>query len=141
MYADLIVDTLTAKQRSERMALVRSKNTKPEMVVRKLVHSMGYRYRLHVPTLPGKPDMVFPSKKAVIFVHGCFWHRHSGCKLARLPKSRLDFWFPKLNANQERDTRQARVLRRLGWRVMTVWECQVVKSEILQRRITRFLGQ
>lgn len=135
------MDTLTPKQRSERMSRVRAKDTKPEMVVRRLVHSMGYRYRLHVAALPGRPDLVFPGRGAVIFVHGCFWHRHKGCKLARLPKSRLDFWVPKLEANRQRDTAVLRLLRKSGWRVLVVWECQTKQPEALARRLRQFLDR
>lgn len=135
------MDTLTPKQRSERMSRVRAKDTKPEMMVRRLVHSMGYRYRLHVAALPGRPDLVFPGRKAVVFVHGCFWHRHTGCKLARLPKSRLDFWAPKLEANRQRDTAVLRSLRKSGWRVLVVWECQTKQPEALARRLRRFLDR
>src|SRR5262245_44191753 len=101
------MDTLSASERSKRMALVRSKNTKPEVVVRKLVHSLGHRFRLHGRKLPGRPDLVFARQKKVLFVHGCFWHRHSDtrCALARLPKSRLEFWLPKLESNRLRDRR------------------------------------
>lgn len=123
------------------MSKVRSKDTGLEMLVRRLVHGMGYRYRLHRKDLPGKPDLVFPSRKKVIFIHGCFWHRHDdpGCRLARLPKSRQYFWVPKLSANRERDVRAVERLAALGWGVMTVWECQVRETEALQRRISEFL--
>ncbi len=97
------MDTLTPEQRSERMSRVRNKDTKPEMRVRRLVHALGYRYRLHDSRLPGRPDLVFKSRHKVIFVHGCFWHRHDRCELCRMPKSRLQFWKPKLKANRERD--------------------------------------
>src|SRR5580704_9432837 len=107
------------------MARVRSKNMRPEMAVRKLVFAMGYRYRLHVRDLPGCPDLVFRPRRKVIFVHGCFWHRHADCSLARLPKSRLDFWEPKLEGNRQRDEKNNEALAREGWRVLTVWECQV----------------
>src|SRR5690348_12723444 len=133
------MDQLTKTQRSARMALVRAKDTKPEWVVRKLAHALGYRYRLHVGNLPGKPDMVFPSRSAIIFIPGCFWHRHAGCRLARLPKSRLDFWEPKLTANHDRDHRNERALRALGWRVMIVWECQTANRSRLASRMRRFL--
>lgn len=121
------------------MARVRSKDTGPELIVRRLVHSMGYRYRLHDATLPGKPDIVMRQRKWVIFVHGCFWHRHEGCALARLPKSRLKFWEPKLAANRTRDIRNIQKLRRSGWHVMVVWECQLSKLDGLERRIRRHL--
>lgn len=134
------MDTLSRAERSERMGRVRSKNTKPELVVRRLVHSLGYRYRLHRTDLPGCPDLVFVSRKKVIFIHGCFWHRHDGCPNTRLPKSRLDFWQPKLEANRLRDARNLRCLRSRGWRIMVIWECQVKNVAKLGRRITRFLG-
>lgn len=134
------MDTLEPEQRSARMALVRSKDTKPEMIVRKLVHALGYRYRLHRRDLPGTPDLVFPGRTKVIFVHGCFWHRHKDCERARLPKSRGEFWLPKLQANATRDARNARRLRTLGWGVMTIWECQLSDIERLTSRIRRFLN-
>jgi len=109
----------------------KGKDTKPEMIVRRLAHGMGYRYRLHRKGLPGKPDLVFGSRRKVIFVHGCFWHHHPdpGCKIARLPKSRLDFWLPKLDANRVRDDRDEKALENLGWRVLTVWECELKDEE------------
>ena len=121
------------------MALVQSKNTLPELLVRRQVHAMGYRYRLHRRDLPGTPDLVFPGRKKVVFVHGCFWHRHPNCALARLPKTRADFWLPKLAANAERDARNARALRRLGWGILTIWECQLGNAIKLRKRIGRFL--
>lgn len=134
-----MVDTLTAEERSARMALVKSRDTKPEMIVRRLVHRLGFRYRLHVRALPGAPDLVFPRLRKVIFVHGCFWHRHSGCALCRLPKSRLEFWRPKLEGNRLRDARQRRKLRKMGWRSLVVWECQVAGIAILEQKLKRFL--
>ena len=133
------MDTLDPRQRSARMALVRGKNTKPELLVRRLVHGFGYRYRLHRRDLPGTPDLVFPGRGKIIFVHGCFWHRHKGCALARLPKSRGEFWLPKLEGNAARSARHVRALRRLGWGVMTIWECQLRDTARLARRIRRFL--
>ena len=121
------------------MGLVRSKGTAVEMTVRRIVHALGFRYRLHSSALPGNPDMVLPSKRAVIFVHGCFWHRHPRCKLARLPKSRLDFWVPKLEANRARDVRNIRKLRRAGWRPLVVWECELSDPTALKLRIKRFV--
>lgn len=137
-----MTDTLTPEERSERMSRIRSKDTKPEMIVRRLVHGMGYRYRLHRRDLPGIPDLVFPSLKKVIFVHGCFWHRHPdpNCRLARLPKSRLDFWQPKLEANRERDMEKQAELSNLGWKSLVVWECQISDKEHLENKIRAFLG-
>ena len=133
------MDTLNPAERSARMSLVRGKDTKPELVVRRLVHGMGYRYRLHRRDLPGTPDLVFPGRGKVIFIHGCFWHRHMNCSLARLPKSRIEFWLPKLTMNADRDVRNVRALRRLGWGVMTIWECQLRDIAKLADRIRRFL--
>jgi DNA mismatch endonuclease (patch repair protein) len=133
-------DPLSTAARSERMSRVRSKHTKPELRVRRLVFALGFRYRLHVANLPCTPDLVFRGRKKIILVHGCFWHRHqhNGCRLARLPRSRLGFWLPKLEANRARDSRNVSKLRRLGWSVMTVWECQLGRPG-LERRVRRFL--
>jgi len=133
------VDTLTPSDRSLRMAKVRSKGTKPEMTVRRLLFSMGYRYRLHGRSLPGSPDIIFKSKKKVIFVHGCFWHRHEGCRLARLPKSRLDFWIPKLEGNRERDARTLLQLKSQGWDAFVIWECELKDLNLLEKRLNGFL--
>lgn len=134
-----LMDTLTPPERSERMARIRGKDTAVELQVRLLVHSMGYRYRLHRKDLPGTPDMVFSSRRAVIFVHGCFWHRHEGCKLARLPKSRLEFWGPKLEANRLRDQVKQAELSRLGWRVLVIWECELKDVSALSGKLVDFL--
>lgn len=136
-----MVDTLSPAARSERMSRVRGKNTAAEMVVRRLVHGMGYRYRLHGGELPGRPDLVFGKRRRVIFVHGCFWHRHanSSCKLARLPKSRLDFWLPKLEANRARDLKNQQRLEALGWQYMVIWECELTNQAMLMNKIRAFL--
>lgn len=136
-----MADTLTPAERSERMSRVRGKNTRPEMVVRRLVHGMGYRYRLHRTDLPGIPDLVFPSRRKVVFIHGCFWHRHPdpACTLARLPRSRLDFWLPKLEGNRQRDREKEGELLSLGWRFLVVWECQIRDKEQLKNKILSFL--
>lgn len=133
------MDSLTKAQRSERMSRVRSKDTGPELCVRRLIHGLGYRYRLHGVGLPGRPDLVFRARRKVVAVHGCFWHRHSACSLARMPKSRLSFWGPKLNGNRRRDLRNARVLRALGWRALVVWECQLNNPAALKTRVRAFL--
>ena len=121
------------------MSRVRATDTKPEMTVRRLVHGMGFRYRLHAGDLPGRPDLVFSARGKIIFVHGCFWHRHGTCKNTRWPKSRLDFWKPKLETNRARDLATQRVLRRLGWKVLVVWECQLKNLDKTAEKIKRFL--
>lgn len=138
---DDMTDTLTKKGRSERMSHIRGTDTEPEMIVRRIVHSMGFRYRLHVKTLPGKPDLVFPRLRKVIFVHGCFWHRHrkATCKLARLPKSHLEFWQTKLEGNRQRDQMIKRALRKAGWSILEVWECEIKNFDALKRRLRYFL--
>lgn len=121
------------------MASIRSVDTRPEWILRRLVHGMGYRYRLHCRDLPGRPDLVFRSRRAVVFVHGCFWHRHEGCPLARLPKTRVDFWKEKLDGNRERDSRKIAELKALGWRVFVVWECELKNLGALAERVRYFL--
>ncbi|MCI0640763.1 MAG: very short patch repair endonuclease [Gemmataceae bacterium] len=123
------------------MAAVKSKNTTPEMVVRRLVHRLGYRYRLHVSALPGAPDLVFPRLRKVIFVNGCFWHMH-GCGRCRIPTSRRRYWIAKIKRNALRDPRNRRKVNRLGWRVLTVWECQTPsqRREKLCAKINQFLA-
>ena len=136
------VDTLSPAQRSERMSRVRSRDTKPELLVRKLVHGLGYRYRLHRKDLPGKPDLVFGPRRKVILVHGCFWHGHddSNCKLARAPKSRVEFWGPKLARNRERDREVERRLNESGWEALILWECELRDRAGLEQRMRAFLG-
>ena len=138
-FRDEVVDSLTPAQRSERMSRIKGKNTKPELFVRRLVHGLGYRYRLHEKRLPGRPDLVFAGRRKVIFVHGCFWHRHEGCRLTRWPKTRLDFWGPKLEGNAARDRDVERELSQLGWDVMVIWECEVKDRAALAPRIRAFL--
>lgn len=137
-----MADTLSPSERSERMSRVRGKDTKPELVVRRLVYGRGYRYRLHRRDLPGIPDLVFPSRKKVVFIHGCFWHRHPdpACKLARLPKSRLDFWLPKLEGNRQRDLENIGKLYNSGWNSLVIWECETSDKELLEKKIETFLG-
>lgn len=132
-------DTLSPVQRSELMSRVRSKDTKPEMRVRRMVHAMGYRYRLHHGKLPGCPDMVFPERRKIIFVHGCFWHRHEDCRRNRTPKSRREFWDAKLEKNRLRDLENQSKLRSLGWDVLVVWECETEEAAGLPGRIMSFL--
>ena len=125
------------------MRQIASNNMKPEIAVRKLVHSLGYRYRLHKKGLPGKPDLVLRSRRAIVFVHGCFWHQHPNekCLDARMPQSNRDYWVPKLTRNVERDAINIRALQALGWRVLVVWECEVKNAKKLANRLDKFLDQ
>lgn len=133
------MDTLTPYERSERMSRIRSKNTRAELIVRRLTHRMGFRYRLHDRRLPGTPDLVFRKRQKLIFVHGCFWHGHD-CKLGdRVPKSRVKFWTEKFSANRTRDEKVARQIKGMGWRRLVVWECQLKDQPRLTQRIRRFL--
>jgi len=134
-----MTDTLSPEERSQRMSLIRGKDTTPELRLRRLVHGMGFRYRLHVKELPGKPDLVFPARKAVIFMHGCFWHRHPGCKLARMPKSKLNFWKPKLEGNRKRDIVNQTLLKKLGWRSLVIWECEMRNLDKVAKKVRDFL--
>ncbi len=138
-----MADTLSPSDRSERMSVIRSRNTKPEIIIRRLLHRIGYRFRLHRRDLPGKPDIVLPRYNTVIFVHGCFWHQHDDpkCRLARLPKSRLDFWGPKLAANHHRDQIAVAKLEASGWRVLVVWECELPDSEQVENKLRAFLHE
>ena len=120
-----MTDTISRERRSKNMQAIRSRNMQPEMQVRRLVHGMGYRFRLHKSDLPGKPDLVFSRLRKVVFVHGCFWHQHD-CHLGKLPKSNQAYWFPKLRRNQERDDIAQTILNEMGWRVVTIWECEAV---------------
>ena len=136
-----MVDSVTPTRRSAIMSRIRSKDTVPELLIRRLVHGMGYRYRLHSPNLPGKPDLVFPSRRKGIFVHGCFWHAHA-CKYGRrTPKSNVDFWAEKLFKNKERDKRTRAALRRQGWKMLVVWQCQCKDVEKVRKRIVAFLEE
>lgn len=126
-------------ERSRLMSRVKGRNTTPEMVVRRLLHREGYRYRLHRRDLPGTPDIVFPGRRKAIFVHGCFWHRHEGCKKASTPKTRIAFWESKFEANKERDRRKFTQLRAMGWDCLIVWECEVRDLSALRDKLERFL--
>ena len=136
------LDPLTVRERSERMSRIRSKDTKPEMRVRRLVHGLGYRYRLHASDLPGRPDLVFRPRRKVIFVHGCFWHRHEGCSRNRIPKSpeRHEYWRDKLNGNVRRDQLCQATLGQMGWSVLVIWECETKDLRGLATRVKAFLG-
>lgn len=133
------MDTVSQRRRSEIMALIRSKDTQPELIVRKLVWAMGRRYRLHVARLPGRPDLVFRRDRKAVFVHGCFWHQHARCAVARMPRSQLAYWKPKLEGNRERDRRNVRRLRRAGWRVLTIRECELNEIDAVGKRLKSFL--
>lgn len=135
----MCADILTPEERSRMMGRIKGRNTKPEMVVRSLCHAMGLRFRLHRKNLPGSPDLVFPKYKLCLFVHGCFWHHHPGCKYAYTPKTRLDFWLPKLQRNVERDREKEEALRALGWRVEVVWECETRHVDTLESRLRDIL--
>ncbi len=134
-----MADRISPEARSENMSRIRNADTGPEMTVRRLVFAMGYRYRLHRRDLPGCPDLVFPAKRKAVFVHGCFWHRHQGCKYGYTPKSRVDFWISKLEGNRARDNKNLAELELLGWEVLTVWECEIVDPDLLRDRINKFL--
>lgn len=121
------------------MSRIGGKNTHPEIAVRSLVHKLGYRYRLHSKNLPGCPDLVFSSRKKVIFVHGCFWHGHRRCKKGKLPKSRLEYWEPKINANRNRDASNTRKLKADGWEVLIIWQCKLKHIEDVKKQIVSFL--
>ncbi len=127
--------------RSALMARVRGKNSKPEVVVRRVAHVLGYRFRLHRGDLPGTPDLIFPRLRKVIFVHGCFWHRHRGCSRTTTPKTRAEFWAEKFTRNIERDALKTKQLRALGWRVLIVWECETFNPDILSNHLAAFLAQ
>ena len=134
-----MTDTRTPEQRRYIMQSVGTRDTGPELTVRRLLFGLGYRYRANAKSLPGKPDIVFPGRKRAIFVHGCFWHGH-GCRKGRAPKSRLEYWGPKLRANKKRDAAQVLALKSLGWSAMTVWQCETADLEKLRAKLTKFIG-
>ena len=134
-----MTDKLSPERRSENMRNIRSRDTSPEMIVRRLVHNMGFRYRLHVSSLPGKPDLVLARLRKIIEVRGCFWHQHPGCIDSHIPKSRVEYWRPKLAGNRKRDKDHENELRKMGWKVLTIWECEV-NLPATARRIRSFLG-
>lgn len=134
-----MADTRTKEKRSEIMSAVHSKDTGPEKVIRKLVFGMGYRYRLHVKELPGRPDIVMPGKRKVIDVRGCFWHGHVGCRYGRLPKSRLQFWTAKIERNRARDAENLVLLEEKGWKVLVVWQCELKNLDTLKTKLYEFI--
>ncbi len=133
------MDRLSREHRSWNMSRIRGKDSAPELAVRSLLHRQGFRFRLHQRSLPGTPDIVLPKYRSVLFVHGCFWHRHAGCKYAYTPKSRQDFWARKFCSNQERDAQNVSELELAGWRVLVVWECEVRDKKRLADRLQQFL--
>ncbi len=135
------MDRISHQRRSDNMRRITNKNTQPEMTVRRATYSLGYRYRLHAADLPGTPDLVFRNRKKVIFVHGCFWHQHSKCGAGRVPDSRQFYWLPKLARNVERDNDAIRGLRKLGWKTLVLWECQIGDQVRLRRKIEAFLDE
>nr|WP_171211961.1 very short patch repair endonuclease [Ruegeria sp. HKCCA5426] len=138
----LPADRISADRRSENMRRIKSQHTKPEMIVRRLVHSLGYRYRLHKKGFPGRPDLVFGPKRKAIFVHGCFWHSHDdpNCPHSHVPKSRLEYWKPKLERTRERDKKNRNALEGEGWAVLEIWECETKDRAVLKKRLVKFLG-
>jgi DNA mismatch endonuclease, patch repair protein len=134
-----VADVHDKATRSYNMSMIKGKNTKPEMIVRKFLHANGFRYRLHVKDLPGKPDIVLPKYKTVIFVHGCFWHGHSKCDLFVMPKSNTNYWIPKINNNKLRDRNAQKTLKTLGWKTITIWECQL-RSNSLNRILNNLIN-
>lgn len=134
------MDRLSVEQRSRLMSRVKGKNTAPELVVRRLVFGMGYRYRLHLKNLPGRPDLAFPGRKKVIFVNGCFWHGHTGCRYGQLPKTRLEYWQDKIERNKKRDEENIYSLETNGWQVLTIWQCELRNIEHLRKKTEQFYG-
>lgn len=136
-----MADRLSSQRRSWNMSRIKSRDTTPELAVRKVLYGMGYRYRLHSAAVPGKPDIVLKRFRAAIFVHGCFWHRHPGCKFAYVPKSRVEFWTKKFEANVRRDETVKTQLSDLGWKSLTIWECETKSSETIEHLLRGFLGE
>ena len=136
-----MTDIVDSDKRSEIMSRIRGRDTKPELIVRRIAHRLGYRFRLYQKDLPGSPDLVFPRHRSVIMVHGCFWHRHPGCKHAASPKTRVQFWKTKFEKNVVRDRRIASALWDLGWRMLVIWECETKDHEAVAARIASYLGR
>ncbi len=134
-----VADSLSIVDRSRNMSQIRSRDTSPEMMVRRLLHGMGYRYRLHARDLPGKPDIVFRLRRKAIFVHGCFWHQHDACKEGRIPGSNRSYWVAKLERNIARDGEHLQCLREMGWDVLVIWECELSPGHMLVCRLRNFL--
>lgn len=137
---NIVMDKINPEKRSWVMAQVRGFNTKPEKIIRSLLHRLGYRFRIHRKDLPGKPDIVLPKFRTVIFVHGCFWHSHPGCKRARIPENNEDYWLQKLNKNKIRDVQNKILLENNGWHVLIIWECELKNMELMQKRLINFFS-
>jgi len=135
-----MADTISQARRSENMRRIRSKGMKPEITVRRLAHALGYRFRLHSSDLPGRPDLVFARLGKIIEVRGCFWHQHQRCIDSHIPKSRIDYWGPKLQGNRTRDKDNLKKLKTLGWSVLLIWECEVTNPKSLNARLVKFLA-
>lgn len=134
-----MADTVSRTKRSEMMSSVKQRHTKPEITVRKILHRHGFRFRLHNKKLPGTPDIVLPKHKAVIFVHGCFWHQHGGCRKSRRPTSNIEFWDEKLDKNIARDNQKESELINSGWKVLTIWDCETKNEDSLVEKVENFL--
>lgn len=141
MWAEKRMDTVSSDRRSENMRRIKSQDTIPEMMVRRLLHRLGFRFRLHRRDLPGRPDLVFPGRHKIIFIHGCFWHQHAKCRDGRPPSSRTDYWLPKLERNRSRDKETVSALRERGWRVLVIWECEIHSDPRLTDRLCNFLRE
>lgn len=135
------MDIITNEKRSWNMSRIQGKDTKPELIIRSLLHSSGYRFRLHAKKLPGVPDIVLPKYKTVIFVHGCFWHRHKGCKFTYTPKSRVEFWESKFQKNKERDRIVMNKLKKLGWKIIVIWECEISNPDNIRYKLKKHLEE
>ncbi|MBI9016301.1 MAG: DNA mismatch endonuclease Vsr [Phycisphaerae bacterium] len=136
-----MTDTISKEKRSWNMSRIKNKDTKPELIVRSILHCMGYRFRLHRKDLPGKPDIVLPKYKTAIFVNGCFWHRHKNCKFAYMPKTRKEFWQKKFNDTVKRDKTKKAELKKLGWKIIIIWECEIVKRNMIKSLLKKELCQ
>ena len=141
-WSPALTDTLTPAARSALMSRIRRADTKPELIVRRLLHAHGYRFRLQWKAAPGRPDVAFPGRRRILFVHGCFWHQHpdSGCRNAQVPRSNTAYWSPKLARTAERDREAAERLKAMGWHVLTIWECETKQAEALRRSLLQFLA-
>jgi DNA mismatch endonuclease (patch repair protein) len=135
-----MADHLSPEKRSKNMAAISSKTTEPELIVRRMLFRLGYRFRLHVANLPGKPDIVFKGKRKAVFVHGCFWHRHPGCKYSSSPKTNVGFWREKFAKNISRDIKVQANLSEMGWDILIIWQCELKNADLLSKRLIEFMG-